>query len=103
MSAPDAGRRAYDRGIDPAIEVVIEERVAATRHMLRSEFTSTLLSVSNKLDRLGDAVADLKTADRADHAVAEALKDFKQGMDRKFYAMAGLVVSVAVAIAAFTH
>ncbi len=68
------GRRSYDREIDPVIEVFLEARLAATRHLLRDEFAAALVGVTNKLDLLTDEVrAARRHDDLAD--VRESTRD----------------------------
>lgn len=75
--APDepttgAGRRAYDRNIDPMVEVVIDQRIADSRHFLRSEFTAALISLTNKITELAGTVAAGNLQSTREHAENKA-------------------------------
>lgn len=75
MSGPDpapAGRRAYDRDIDPMIEVVLDQRIAETRHMLRNEFTAALVDMASKLTQVANAVAEGNLQSTREHAENKA-------------------------------
>lgn len=65
-----AGRRAYD-SVAPAITLAIEETVGTTRHLLRNEFTTALLGLSNKLDALNTTVTEGNVQSAREHAVVQ--------------------------------
>lgn len=67
-----AGRRSYDREIDPVIENFIEARITDTRHLLRNEFSVAMLNLSNKISELSAAVAASTLQSTKEHAEVHA-------------------------------
>ncbi|MCU1500599.1 MAG: hypothetical protein JWM47_4552 [Acidimicrobiales bacterium] len=63
---PLSGRRAYDRDVDPAIQLFVETEIRGVRHGLRGELAEALLRIE---------VAQTKAAAQASLEHAEVRKD----------------------------
>jgi hypothetical protein len=66
------GRRAYERPIDPSIEIYVQEQVSATRHLLRNEFTEAHLSLSNQVAAMRADLAAAALQNAEEHAEVNA-------------------------------
>lgn len=64
----EAGRRSYDRDVDPIVETFVERVVGETRHLLRNEYTAAVVALGNKIDALADQVGDANLQSVQDHA-----------------------------------
>lgn len=69
---PAAGRRSYDREIDPVIETFIERRLTDERHSMRDEFTTALVALTNKVNDLASAVNTAALQSTREHAEVHA-------------------------------
>lgn len=85
-------------------KTVAEGQLQATReHAEVNGRLSQLQRDVGVLQPLAGRVTVLEGAEAADLAVSVALKEFKQGLDRKFYAMAGLLVAAVGVVVAVFH
>jgi hypothetical protein len=75
MSMPDepnAGRRSYDREIDPIIETYVEKRLTTTRHDLRGEFTVAMQAIEKTLLDIRREQAEARVTATREHAEVRA-------------------------------